>query len=295
MEIRRVDNQRITIHQTQARKVHSISKDGILKRAERPEDLLSLQKMKDASRERPTERIAQAASAFLSLKGIKEKNIQEYDPSGSAWSEAESVTERTAAGTLDIKNRIAEASGKHAEAEMKRSQMRQIREDAKSAKNMKEAVTSGKSPQASSGIYEKVAEVMKQNKEATIGNPQSVSAATEIKNDTGNESIPVLQYARKVNTIDSEDRIHKLEGVRAEREKMSWKIRAMERQREQQRAWKAEKAARAAGGGGRIGIIRKLKRGTADEAVKAKAGTKGLAFLCRSSSGCSCARSRCFC
>jgi hypothetical protein len=46
MEIRRVDNQKISIHQSQARKIHSISKDGILKRAERPEDLLSLEKMK---------------------------------------------------------------------------------------------------------------------------------------------------------------------------------------------------------------------------------------------------------
>jgi hypothetical protein len=106
----------------------------ILKRAERPEDLLSLDKMKNASKERPTERIAKAASAFLSLKGTKGKNIQEYDPSGFAWSEAGSVTERTAAGTLDIKSRIAEASEKHAEAEMKRSQMRQIREEAKNAK-----------------------------------------------------------------------------------------------------------------------------------------------------------------
>jgi cell wall-associated NlpC family hydrolase len=281
MEIRRVDNQKISIHQSQARKIHSISKDGILKRAERPEDLLSLEKIKSASREHPTERIAKAASAFLSLKGIKEKNIQEYDPAGSAWSEAGSVTERTAAGALDIRSRIAEASEKHTEAEMKRSQMRQIREDAKKARNIKEAeFISGKhSQQVTADIREKSVETMMQNQNMTAGNQQVSPGATEIKSDAGNESAPGLQYVRKVNTIDSGDRIHRLKGASAEREGMREKIRAMERQRNQQRAWKAEKTARAVGGGGRIGIIRKLKRGTADEAVKAKAGTKGLAFF----------------
>ena len=37
MEIKRVDNQKISIHQTNARKIHSISMDGILKKTERPE------------------------------------------------------------------------------------------------------------------------------------------------------------------------------------------------------------------------------------------------------------------
>ncbi len=37
MEIKRVDNQKISIHQTHARKIHSISMDGILKKTERPE------------------------------------------------------------------------------------------------------------------------------------------------------------------------------------------------------------------------------------------------------------------
>ena len=32
MEIKRVDNQKISIHQTHARKIHSISMDGILKK-----------------------------------------------------------------------------------------------------------------------------------------------------------------------------------------------------------------------------------------------------------------------
>ena len=73
MEIKRVDNQKISIHQSQARKIHSISKERILKRAERPEDLLSLERMKSASREHPTERIAKAASTFLSLKGTKKE------------------------------------------------------------------------------------------------------------------------------------------------------------------------------------------------------------------------------
>jgi len=280
MEIRRVDNQKISIHQTQARKIHSVAKDGILKRAERPEDLLSLDRMKGASREHPTERIAKAASAFLSLKGTKGNRIEEYDSAGSAWSEAGSVTERTAVGALDIKSRIAQASEKHAETEMKRNQMRQIREEAKNAKNIKEAeYISGKHSQVTSWIHEKAAEAMMQNKEVTSGNQQASTRVPEIKPDTGNESTPGLQYVRKVNTIDSGERIHRLKGAGAEREELRGKIRAMERQREQQRAWKAEKAARAASGGSRIGIIRKLKRGTADEAVKAKAGTKGLAFF----------------
>ena len=279
MEIKRIDNQKISIHQTQARKIHSVSK-GTLKRTERPEDLLSLDRMEDVSREHPTERIVKVASAFLSLKGAKGKNIQEYDPAGSAWSEAGSVTERTAVGTLDIRNRIAEASEKHAEAEMKRSQMRQIREEAKEARNMKEAESiSRKHSRISAGISEKAAEVIMQNKEVIAGNQQASPGISEIKPDVGSESAPGLQYVRKVNTIDSGERIHRLKSASAEREGMREKIRAMERQRNQQRAWKAEKAARAAGRGGRIGIIRKLKRGTADEAVKAKAGTKGLAFF----------------